>query len=81
MAQLHKKFSGDQIKILFKSYEAGHISRREIEQTLGIGKTRFFCIAKSNSKGGGNLLDRISPSKERAAERGNGSEDPYRTAR
>ena len=50
MAQLHKKFSGDQIKILFKSYEAGHISRREIEQTLGIGKTRFFALLKAIRK-------------------------------
>jgi transposase len=50
MCQLHKKFSGDQIKILFKSYEAGHISRREIEQTLGIGKTRFFALLKAIRK-------------------------------
>jgi hypothetical protein len=35
MAQLHKKFSGDQIKILFESYYTGHISRTEIEQPYG----------------------------------------------
>ena len=46
MAQIHKKFSVDQIKILFKSYEAGHISRSEIENTLGISKTRFFTLLK-----------------------------------
>ena len=46
MAQLHKKFSVDQVKILFRSYDAGHISRGEIEQTLGIGKTRFFALLK-----------------------------------
>lgn len=46
MAQIHKKFSVDQIKILFKSYEAGHISRSEIEHTLGISKTRFFTLLK-----------------------------------
>jgi excinuclease UvrABC nuclease subunit len=50
MCQLHKKFSGDQIKILFKSYEAGYISRSEIEQTLGIGKTRFFALLKAIRK-------------------------------
>lgn len=46
MAQIHKKFSAEQIKILLSSYEAGHISRREIESTLGIHKTRFFALIK-----------------------------------
>ncbi len=46
MAQIHKKFTTDQIKVLFKSYEAGHIRRSEIENTLGIGKTRFFALLK-----------------------------------
>lgn len=46
MAQIHKKFTVDQVKVLFKSYEAGHISRAEIENTLGIGKTRFFALLK-----------------------------------
>jgi transposase len=47
MAQIHKKFSTDQIKILLNSYTAGHISRNEIEHTLGIGKTRFFALLKA----------------------------------
>jgi transposase len=46
MSQIHKKFSTDQIKVLLASYEQGHISRREIENTLGIGKTRFFALLK-----------------------------------
>jgi len=46
MAQIHKKFTVDQIKILLNSYENGHISRSEIENTLGIGKTRFFALLK-----------------------------------
>jgi len=46
MAQIHKKFTADQIKVLFKAYVAGHISRSEIEKTLGIGKTRFFALLK-----------------------------------
>ena len=46
MTQIHKKFTIDQIKILFNSYESGHISRIEIENTLGIGKTRFFTLLK-----------------------------------
>ncbi len=46
MAQIHKKFSLEQVKVLFTAYEAGHISRSEIESTLGIGKTRFFALLK-----------------------------------
>lgn len=46
MAQIHKKFTVEQIKTLLASYEQGHISRSEIENTLGIGKTRFFVLLK-----------------------------------
>jgi len=46
MTQLHKQFTADQVKVLLKSYEQGHLSREEIEQTLGIGKTRFFALVK-----------------------------------
>ncbi len=46
MAQIHKKFNAEQVKILLSSYEAGHIRRGEIENTLGIGKTRFFALLK-----------------------------------
>jgi len=46
MTQIHKKFTGEQIKILLSAYEAGHLSRSEIENMLGIGKTRFFALIK-----------------------------------
>jgi hypothetical protein len=46
MTQIHKKFSGEQVKLLLRAYEAGHLSRDEIERTLGIGKTRFFALLK-----------------------------------
>jgi hypothetical protein len=46
MTQLHKQFTADQVKVLFTSYERGHLSREEIEHTLGIGKTRFFALLK-----------------------------------
>jgi DNA-binding MarR family transcriptional regulator len=46
MVQIHKKFTVEQIKILFTAYEQGNISRSEIENTLGIGKTRFFALLK-----------------------------------
>ena len=46
MTQIHKQFSSEQVKVLLKAYEAGHLSRDEIERTLGIGKTRFFALLK-----------------------------------
>lgn len=46
MTQLHKQFTADQVKVLLMSYEKGHLSREEIEHTLGIGKTRFFALLK-----------------------------------
>jgi transposase len=46
MTQLHKQFSTDQVRILLTAYEQGHLSREEIEHTLGIGKTRFFALLK-----------------------------------
>jgi len=46
MVQIHKKFTVEQMKVLLAAYEAGHISRDEIQNTLGIGKTRFFAYLK-----------------------------------
>jgi len=46
MTQIHKKFSGEQVKILLTAYEAGHLSRSEIENTLEIGKTSFLALLK-----------------------------------
>ena len=44
MAQIHKQFTTEQIKVLLEAYNQGHLSRGEIEKTLGINKTRFFAI-------------------------------------
>lgn len=46
MAQVHRRFSSDQIKMLLSSYEQGHITRDEIQNTMGIGKTRFFGLLR-----------------------------------
>lgn len=44
MAQLHKKFSDEQIKVILRNYCSGHISRAAVEELLGIGKSRFFIL-------------------------------------
>ena len=47
MDQLHKRFSVEQVKLLLQRYTEGKLSRAEIEEVLGIGKTRFFGLLKT----------------------------------
>lgn len=42
MAQIHKRFTAEQIQLLFKQYQNGKMTRIEIQEVLGIKKTRFF---------------------------------------
>jgi hypothetical protein len=44
MDQIHKRFTSEQIKVLFQGYCQGTIKRSGVEETLGIGKTRFFAL-------------------------------------
>ena len=46
MEQIHKRFTGEQIKVLLKGYCQGTLARSAVEETLGIGKTRFFTLLK-----------------------------------
>ncbi|MGB2896386.1 MAG: hypothetical protein WBB65_09525 [Anaerolineales bacterium] len=46
MTQLHKRFSGEQVAFLFHSYSQGLLSCQEVQDTLSIGKTRFFELWK-----------------------------------
>lgn len=44
MKHLHKRFSKDQIKLFFSAYLNHRMSREEVENELGIGKSRFFVL-------------------------------------
>ncbi|MFH1452551.1 MAG: hypothetical protein ABIH00_01060 [Armatimonadota bacterium] len=46
MAQLHKKFTDDQVKELIKRYLNKEIERTYIQEILGIKKRRFFVLIK-----------------------------------
>lgn len=46
MDQLHKRFTTDQIKVLLQGYCQGDLARLEIQQLLGMGKTRFFALLR-----------------------------------
>ena len=55
MGQLHKRFSVEQVKMLFESYLHGTIVRAEVEEILQINKTRFFAILKEYRKDPGSF--------------------------
>jgi hypothetical protein len=47
MTQLHKRFTDEQIRLLFTRYCEGLMTRMEIEEIIGVSKTRFFAMAKA----------------------------------
>lgn len=47
MAQLHKRFSDEQVASLFQAYDQGLLHREEVEELLGIGRARFFVLLKA----------------------------------
>jgi len=46
MTQLHKRFTDGQVRVLLNGYCQGLLARAEIQEMLGIGKTRFFALLK-----------------------------------
>lgn len=46
MSQIHKRYTDEQIKVLFQGYGQGKINRADIQEMLGIGKSRFFALLK-----------------------------------
>ena len=46
MEQVHKRFSVEQVKLFLQRYGEGNMSREELQEILGIGKTRFFALWK-----------------------------------
>ncbi len=47
MTQVHKRFTIEQVKVLFQGYTQGNLSRADVESMLEIGKTRFFTLLKA----------------------------------
>ena len=46
MAQIHKQFSDEQVRDLFKRYVRKEVERKYLQEILGISKTRFFMLLK-----------------------------------
>lgn len=47
MTHVHKRFTVEQVKVLFQGYTQGTLSRADVESMLEIGKTRFFALLKA----------------------------------
>lgn len=50
MKHIHKRFSIEQVTVLLSAYLKNRVTRREVEEELGIGKTRFFALLKKFRK-------------------------------
>jgi len=44
MGQVHKRFSDEQVAFLLQAYSQGLMTRVEVQEVLGIGKSRFFSL-------------------------------------
>ena len=55
MIQLHKRFTDEQIRVLLQGYCRGVLSRAEVQEVLGVGKTRFFALLKQYRQDPGAL--------------------------
>jgi len=46
MDQLHRRFTDEQVRVLFQGYCKGLLSKAEVQGILSIGKTWFFALLK-----------------------------------
>jgi DNA-directed RNA polymerase specialized sigma subunit len=46
--QIHKNFTLEQVKALFSKYATKELTRKQIQETLGIAKSRFFELNKES---------------------------------
>jgi len=53
VTQLHRRFTDDQVRVLLNGYCQGLLGRAEVQEMLGIGKTRFFALVKEYRNGPG----------------------------
>lgn len=48
MTRLHKGFTDEQVRVLLQGYCRGVLGRVEVQEILGVGKTRFFALLKQH---------------------------------
>ena len=47
MSQIHRRFTDEQVKVLFEGCCQGQLARTVLQDLLGIGKSRFFALLKA----------------------------------
>jgi len=47
MCQIHRRFTDEQVKVLLQGYCQGQLSRTNVQELLGIRKSRFFALLKA----------------------------------
>jgi len=50
MAQIHKRFTDDQVRGLFERYIRKEVARKYLQEMLGISKSRFFALLSKYRK-------------------------------
>jgi len=50
MDQIHKRFTDEQVRLLMQSYDQGQLRREEVQELLGIGRSRFFALLKDHRR-------------------------------
>jgi transposase len=46
MEQLHRRLTDEQVRLIMRNYYEGHLTRAEVQETLGVGKSQFFVLLK-----------------------------------
>ena len=46
MSHIHRRFTDEQVRVLFQGYCQGQLRRVDVQDLLGIGKSRFFARLK-----------------------------------
>ena len=47
MSHIHRRFTDEQVKVLFQGYCKGQFTRIVLQELLGIGKSRFFALLEA----------------------------------
>jgi len=46
MSHVHRRFTDEQVRVLFQGYCQAQLRRVDVQDLLGIGKSRFFALLK-----------------------------------
>jgi hypothetical protein len=66
MSQIHRRFTDEQVRMLFQGYCQGQLARSHVQELLDIGKSRFFALLKAyrlDPEGFSVAYRRASPAK------------------